>query len=113
MAATRTRTEARAARLAASHQRTDKGWDANKVLRETPAPVPDENARATHNRWFNTGLFGTYRERVVNGKKVTSRSVCEMVGQGTIPRLPVSKVDGEAMCLAWHTKGMCNPGLYL
>ena len=111
MAATQTRTEARAARLAAFHRRADNGWDLNKVLREPPAPAPDENTRrATHNQWFNTGLFGAYRERVVDGKRVTSHLVREMIGQGAIPQLPVSKMDGEVMCLAWHTKGMCNPG---
>ena len=33
-----------------------------------------------------------------------------MITAGTLPPLPLSKVDGKAMCLAWHTKGMCNPG---
>ena len=69
-----------------------------------------DNARVTSNRWFNTDLVGAYRDRVVKGMRIASRSVRDMIRQGTIPQLPLLKVDGEAMCLVWHTKGMCNPG---
>ena len=33
-----------------------------------------------------------------------------MIKLGKILKLPCSKVDGKEMCLAWHTKGMRNPG---
>ena len=32
-----------------------------------------------------------------------------MVRKGELPPLPQSKADGKPMCLAWHTKGICNP----
>ena len=27
-----------------------------------------------------------------------------------VPIGPLSKADNKPRCLAWHTKGMCNPG---
>ena len=64
----------------------------------------------TKNMWFRSDLFGEIRDRVVAGKKVASRAVRDMISAKKLPPLPVSKVDGGPMCLAWHTKEMCNPG---
>ena len=62
----------------------------------------------TKNMWFCEGLFGEIRDRVVAGKKVASRAVRDLISAKKLPPLPVSKVDGKPMCLAWHTKEMCN-----
>ena len=62
------------------------------------------------NAGFAQTLFGEIQERMRKGKRIASRLVRDMITAGTLPPLPLSKVDGKAMCLAWHTKGMCNPG---
>ena len=64
----------------------------------------------TKNQWFHRFLFGEYRDKEVGGRKITSRSVRASTKLGKIPLLPLLKVDGKEMCLAWHTKVMCNPG---
>lgn len=40
---------------------------------------------------------------------VGSCDVREKIKRGDLPPLPLSKSDGKSMCLAWHTKGICNP----
>ena len=55
-------------------------------------------------------MFGECRDRTVGGRKITSRSVRKTIKLGKIPPLPLLKVDWKEMYLAWHTKGMCNPG---
>ena len=37
--------------------------------------------------------------------------VWDLITAKKIPFLPLSKTGGTAMCLAWHTKRICNPGL--
>ena len=37
-----------------------------------------------------------------------SRDVRKMIKKGDLPPLPPLKVDGQPMCLAWYTKGICN-----
>ena len=64
----------------------------------------------TKNQWFHQVLFGEYKDREIRGKKIASRAVREAIKEGKLPSLPLSKVDGKEMCLAWHTKGMCNLG---
>ena len=61
-------------------------------------------------QWFNQVLFGKYRDRERGGRKITSHSVRELIKLKKTPQLPWSKMDGKEMCLAWHTKGMYNPG---
>ena len=58
---------------------------------------------------FHHALFGEIKGRMVNGKTVKSRDVREKIKKGELPPLPPSKADGNPMCLAWHTKGICNP----
>ena len=72
--------------------------------------VSDRTVRNTKNQWFYQALFGKYIDREVGGRRVASRSVHDLIRLGKIPKLWCSKVDGKKMCLAWHTKGMCNPG---
>ncbi len=56
------------------------------------------------NTHFNSSLFGTYKS-----PSVKSGALCKKVADGTIGPLPMSKVDSTIpMCLAWHTKGLCN-----
>jgi hypothetical protein len=53
---------------------------------------------------FDEVLFGTYKTSALKAK-----IICDEIKAGTIPPLPASKLDGTTpMCLAWHTKGVCN-----
>jgi hypothetical protein len=57
-----------------------------------------------NNTHFSTALFGAYKS--TSAKSVALR---KKVADGTIGPLPRSKVDSTMpMCLAWHTKGLCN-----
>ena len=62
--------------------------------------IPNERA---NNPSFNTALFGTYKAMTV-----TCRSLRGKISRGELPPLPLSKVDQSPVCLAWHTKGLCN-----
>ena len=81
----------------------------------TPSTATSEDAstagtnKGKENTAFHQGLFGLIKTRTVDGKTVKSRDVQEKIKKGELPPLPPSKVDGEPMCLAWHTKGICNP----
>jgi hypothetical protein len=56
------------------------------------------------NTHFNIALFGAYKSTSI--KSVALR---KKVADGTIGPLANSKVDSTIpMCLAWHTKGLCN-----
>ena len=65
--------------------------------------------KGKENTGFHQVLFGSIKTRTVGGKTVKSRDVREKIKKGELPPLPPSKVDGAPMCLAWHTKGICNP----
>ncbi len=53
---------------------------------------------------FNEMLFGTYKTIALKAKAIRDK-----IKAGMIPPLPVSKLDGtKPMCLAWHTKRVCN-----
>jgi hypothetical protein len=53
---------------------------------------------------FNEMLFGTYKTSALKAKAIRDK-----IKAGTIPPLPVSKLDStKLICLAWHTKGVCN-----
>ena len=65
--------------------------------------------KGKENTAFHQALFGLIKTRTVGGKTVKSRDVREKIKKGELPPLPPSKVDGAPMCLAWHTKGICNP----
>ena len=61
------------------------------------------SSRVTNEK-FNEALFGLYKTNALKAK-----SVRDKVKAGTIPPLPTSIRDGtKPMCLAWHTKGVCN-----
>jgi hypothetical protein len=57
----------------------------------------------TNNLAFNSTLFQTYKEA-----PVTCRTVRLKIRNNELPALPISKIDGEPMCLAWHIKATCN-----
>ena len=60
---------------------------------------------------FNEAMFGEIKTRVVGGALVKSKDVRQKIKNNTLPALPDSRMQaGLSMCLAWHTKGMCNPG---
>ena len=67
----------------------------------------NNNATST-NPTFSEVLFGQYKNRMVNGRPVKCRDLRNKISRGELPELPLSKVDNAPMCLAWHTKGMCN-----
>ncbi len=56
------------------------------------------------NDGFNGNLFGAYKISALKSKAIWGK-----IKAGTISALPFSKRDGtKPMCLAWHTKGVCN-----
>jgi hypothetical protein len=56
------------------------------------------------NAQFNKALFGSYKASALKAKAIRDK-----IKAGTIPSLPFSIRDGtKPMCLAWHTKGVCN-----
>ena len=76
------------------------GTPLNPILPVAPtAGNPDRN----NNLSFNATLFTAYKT-----SSVTCRSIRDKIRAGDLPVLPNSKVDRQVMCLAWHTKGMCN-----
>jgi hypothetical protein len=68
-----------------------------------PRPPPIDDATAS-NPHFLEGTFGHYRKLT----SVKTRGIRRQIKDGVLPALPVSKVDRQPMCLAWHTKGQCN-----
>jgi hypothetical protein len=81
---------------------------------ETPPPPPrningrtppggGDDATAS-NPHFLEATFGKYRRLTT----VKTRAIRRKITDGVLPALPVSKVDQQPMCLAWHTKGQCN-----
>jgi len=77
----------------------------------TPRPAPDggpskppgDDATAS-NPYFWEATFGTYRKLT----SVKTRAIRRKIVEKLLPVLPLSKVDGQPMCLAWHSKGQCN-----
>jgi hypothetical protein len=59
---------------------------------------------AASNPYFLEAVFGNYRKL----NKVRTRQIRRKIAEKELPALPVSKVDKQPMCLAWHTKGQCN-----
>ncbi len=56
------------------------------------------------NAQFNEALIGSYKTSALKAKAIRDK-----IKAGTIPSLPFSIRDGtKPMCLAWHTKGVCN-----
>ncbi len=76
--------------------------------RGAPPTGGSDEIKATNmrldNTHFNSSLFGDYKST-----SVKSAALCKKVADGTIGPLPMSKVDSTMpMCLAWHTKRLCN-----
>ena len=71
---------------------------------------PPKNSNSVTNQAFNETLFGEVKVRKIDNKPIRSRDIRTKITRGDIPDLPPSKIDKHPMCLAWHTKGMCNPG---
>jgi coenzyme F420-reducing hydrogenase gamma subunit len=65
------------------------------------APADDATASNPH---FLEMIFGEYRKST----SVKTRAIRRKITDGILPTLPLSKVDQQPMCLAWHTKGQCN-----
>jgi hypothetical protein len=83
----------------------------NATPTPTPRPAPDggplkppgDDATAS-NPYFWEATFGTYRKLT----SVKTRAIRRKIVEKLLPVLPLSKVDGQPMCLAWHSKGQCN-----
>jgi hypothetical protein len=71
------------------------------VIPKGGTPADDATASNPH---FLEATFGQYR-RLTN---VKTRAIRRKISDGALPALPLSKVDQQPMCLAWHTKGQCN-----
>jgi len=84
------------------------GGASNRPNAPPPTPgnvqVPGERAANLH---YNAGLFDVFKNRGKTGK-YASRMIRNKITAGELPALPLSKVDGEAMCLPFHVKGLCN-----
>jgi hypothetical protein len=77
-----------------------------------PGAFSDADRRkVVKNDDYSRALFGDIVTRKdAGGKTITSKSVRDKVEANTLPALPKSKMDPSLpMCLAWHSKGMCNP----
>jgi hypothetical protein len=81
----------------------------------TPGSAPSGNPKSNpvkptaedvsnNNPHFLEEVFGAYRKL----NKVRTRDIRRMITSKDLPELPLSKVDKQALCLAWHTKGQCN-----
>jgi len=83
----------------------------NATPTPTPRPAPDggspkppgDDATAS-NPHFWEATFGPYRKLT----SVKTRAIRRKIVEKLLPVLPLSKVDGQPMCLAWHSKGQCN-----
>lgn len=64
------------------------------------APVVAAAGARTNNVESNVEFFITLRNR-----SVRSASICRSIRANAFPALPVSKVDFQSMCLAFHAKG--------
>jgi hypothetical protein len=67
-------------------------------------PLPAADDATASNPHFLEATFGKYRRLT----SVKTRAIRRKITDGVLPALPVSKVDQQPMCLAWHTKGQCN-----
>lgn len=87
--------------LTAPSLATAPGGSANGTVAVTQKKGEDTRVE---NPDFNGDLFGTYKTSALKAKSIRDR-----VKSGAIPPLPVSKLNAAApMCLAWHSKGVCN-----
>ena len=55
------------------------------------------------NEKFNLVLFDHFKKC-----SQTCRERRRLIAAGKLPVLPLSRIDNDPMCLAWHTKGKCN-----
>lgn len=85
------------------------------VPNATPSTTPSGNSKGSTNKLagedvtnnifhFLEDMFGV--DRKLN--QVRTRDIWRKVMNKELPALPLSKVDKQPLCLAWHTKGQCN-----
>ena len=68
-----------------------------------PPTNADPNGARINNLHFNATLFSNYK-----AAPTTCRKIRHKIQAGEVPALPLSKMDNQSICLAWHTKGLCN-----
>ena len=67
-------------------------------------PLTTTGNTKVENPGFNSSLFGIYKSSATKCAEIRKK-----IKQDKIVRLPPSKVQADKdMCLAWHTKGICN-----
>ena len=78
--------------------------------RESSAPSPAAAGTVgsnVRNRLNNT-KFDSMFQRFKELSGIACSDLRKNIAAGTLPALPVSKVDGGPMCLAWHVRAECN-----
>ena len=92
-----------------------KHWRGKACQGESGGPPERQDEKGAgqskDNPKYEAGLFGEYKRRKdKNNQGIKSKDIRAKIKSGDLPALPPSKVDPSIdMCLAWHTKGMCNP----
>ncbi len=86
------------------------GRDANRPRPRPAAPAPAAPGPAAPERPFNNINFNA-RFQPFRDSSATCRDVRSNIGTGPNQHrpLPLSRIDGLPMCLAFHAKGVCNP----
>ena len=54
-------------------------------------------------------MFGEIKTRTLRRRIVKRRNVRKNIKKEELPPLSALKEEGQPMCLAWHTKGICKP----
>ena len=67
------------------------------------ATPPADNSDRVNNIHFNSSLFDIYKDSTIS-----CRTLRIKIRANELPALPLSKVDNNPICIAWHCKSMCN-----
>ena len=71
--------------------------------------VPPVGSRTSGTRLNNTAFISSMFQRFKDMANVSCKSLREKIRAGTLPPLPMSKVEAsKPICLAWHSRGECN-----
>ena len=70
-------------------------------------PIGGQNGQIQRTRLNNTG-FNVMFQQFRDLRSVRCNTIRQKIRDNILPALPVSKIDGNPMCLAWHVRGECN-----
>ena len=68
-----------------------------------PTTPPSDKSDRVDNSNFNGSLFDVYKSSATKCKALRDK-----IQKQELRALPLSKVDNQPMCLAFHSKGLCN-----